>query len=179
MQLALSRIRHGIWMMNTCVPNKVDEMFIEIDQADSLVVLTLNKSEDPKGSSNEWLIQLSSVVAFSEKVQFRMYLSLKLVSLVFGRLVYVGVKGSGQVILAVPGGASIAEKGEIFPHAQMIAWKRDARFRIASSLSGTDVFLSRVSVAPTTGDACVKDMGAVSRKERLLLRVLGLVGSPI
>ncbi len=173
MQLALSRIRHGIWMMNTCVPNDNDETFIEIDQADSLVVLTLN------GPSDEWLVQLSSVVAFSEDIQFQTYLSVKLASLVFGRLVHVGVKGTGQVILAVPGGASIAEKDEIFPQAQMIAWKRNARFRIESSLSGADIFLSRVSVAPSTNDACVKDLGAVSRKERLLLRVLGLVASPI
>lgn len=98
---------------------------------------------------DEVFVDMSTVIGFSESCTLGRTISLSLGSLIFGRAFYHSVRGPGQLFLRTESTPIAgAEKGtsNVMQASSLIAWKRDTRFNIVSSLTVGDTFLSGFSV---------------------------------
>ena len=98
---------------------------------------------------DEVFVDMSTVIGFSESCTLGRTISLSLGALIFGRAFYHSVKGPGRLFLRTESTPIAgAEKGtsNVMQASSLIAWKRDTRFNIVSSLTVGDTFLSGFSV---------------------------------
>jgi len=150
----LSRLRFGAWNMS-----KV-EMPIESGRA-----LTFNSIEAEYlvdwhlEDGEEVVFSYRNFVAMNENIELRTVVSLRVATLLMGRIVFHTARcrgGDGRLILRTRGKPATAEQvRQSIPASRLITWNRYARFSVDSHLTRRDIFLNgfnlRRSDAPDAG----------------------------
>jgi hypothetical protein len=92
----------------------------------------------------EVVFRYGDLLGFSENVELRTTISLRLSTLLFGRYVYHSARcvgGPGRLLLSVKGDVEPEQhKVETFPLERLIAWNMHARFRVTDERTFAAVF---------------------------------------
>ncbi len=151
----LSRLRFGAWNMNCADLPLEDEHGITFNsiEAEHLVDWEMQEGE-------EVVFSYRNFVAMNENVQLRTVISLRVATLLLGRIVFHTARcngGPGRLILRTRGKPATAEQvGRSIPAARLVAWNRYARFSVDSHLTKADIFLNGFNLQRSrrsTGDA--------------------------
>jgi uncharacterized protein (AIM24 family) len=108
-------------------------------QADHLVDWEMVEGE-------EVIFSYGNFVAMNENVELRTVVSLRVASLLMGRLVFHAARctgGPGRLVLRTRGRPATAKQvRQSIPVTRLVAWNRYAQFSVDSHLTRTDVFLN-------------------------------------
>jgi len=137
----MSRLRFGAWNMNWADMPIRDSHGITFNsiEAEHLVDWEMQEGE-------EVVFSYRNFVAMNENVQLRTVISLRVATLLLGRIVFHTARctgGPGRLILRTRGKPATAEQvGQSIPAARLVAWNRYARFSVDSHLTKADIFLN-------------------------------------
>ena len=137
----MSRLRFGSWHMSRVVMPLVDDDGVTFNsvEAEHLVDWDLKGGE-------EVIFSYRNFVAMNENVQLRTVISLRVATLLLGRIVFHTARctgGSGRLILRTRGKPATADRVQrSIPAARLVAWNRYARFSVDSHLTLADIFLN-------------------------------------
>lgn len=136
-----ARIRYGAWNMSKAsmpLPDNTGLTFNAIE-AEHLVDWDMAEGE-------EVVFSYGNFVAINENVELNTVISLRVSTLLLGRIVFHTAKcvgGPGRLILRTRGKpATSAQVRQSIPASRLIAWNRNARFSVDSHLTPQDVFLN-------------------------------------
>lgn len=123
----------------------------------------------------EVIFHFKNFVGMSEGVKINALVSLRLTSLLFGRLIFTTAKGPGKLILLTKGepitmndtnaNASIAT-------SRILAWQKSTRFNVESELNLVDVFMSGIYLRKKEGDPILIDADAKGRSKNGIVRFI-------
>lgn len=116
----------------------------------------------------EWKLQPDETVIFSyrdfvamsEDVTLSRLVSLKVDSLLLGKMIYTAATGPGVLILRSKGNAVCGEERAAtasVPQSRVIAWQQNASFHVESELNVKDIFFSGVYLKKKPADLVVID----------------------
>ena len=137
----LARLRHGAWNMSRVDMPLGDgnRLTFNAIEAEHLVDWSMREGE-------EVVFNYGNFVAMNEHVQLRTVISLRVATLLLGRMVFHTARcsgGPGRLILRTRGKPATARQvQQSIPVARLIAWNRYARFSVDSHLTPADVFLN-------------------------------------
>lgn len=137
----MSRIRFGAWHMSFVEMPMADEEGVTFNsvEAEHLIDWEMEEGE-------EVVFSYRNFVAINENVQLRTVISLRVATLLLGRIVFHTARcvgGPGRLILRTRGKPASAEQvRRSIPAARLVAWNRYARFSVDSHLTLADVFLN-------------------------------------
>ncbi|MFW2404339.1 MAG: hypothetical protein ACN4GT_06190 [Gammaproteobacteria bacterium] len=137
----MSRLRFGAWNMNWADMPMGDSPGITFNsiEAEHLVDWEMQEGE-------EVVFSYRNFVAMNENVELRTVISLRVATLLLGRIVFHTARctgGPGRLILRTRGKPATAEQvSQSIPVARLVAWNRNARFSVDSHLTKADIFLN-------------------------------------
>ncbi|WOJ97329.1 hypothetical protein R0137_01870 [Congregibacter brevis] len=137
----LARLRHGAWNMSFVEMPMRDSNRLSFNaiQAEHLVDWEMKEGE-------EIVFNYGNFVAMNEHVELRTVVSLRIATLLLGRMVFHTARcsgGPGRLILRTRGTPARASQVEqSIPVARLVAFNRYARFAVDSHLTKADVFLN-------------------------------------
>ena len=137
----LSRLRYGAWnMSHVAMPLQAgSSLTFNSVEAEHLVDWEMAEGE-------EVVFSYRNFVAMNAHVELRTVISLRVATLLMGRMVFHTARcrgGPGRLILRTRGRPATAEQvQQSIPAARLIAWDRYARFSVDSHLTRTDIFLN-------------------------------------
>ncbi len=106
------------------------------------------------------IFDLKHFVAMSETVTLSRIASLRVSSLLFGRVFFSAAEGPGKLVLMTKGAPILAgerkSKASV-PPSRLVAWQKDARFHVESELNVVDVFMSGLHLQKTGEDLVIID----------------------
>ena len=116
----------------------------------------------------EWKIQegeevvfkLKNFVAMSESVHLTRKISLRLTSLLMGRIFFTIAKGPGTLVLLTDGKPITSEESKASTSVstnRIVAWQKNATFNVQSELNVVDVFLSGIHLKKKEDDLIIID----------------------
>ena len=136
-----ARIRYGAWNMSEArmpLPDNTGLTFNAIE-AEHLVDWEMAEGE-------EVVFSYSNFVAMNQNVELNTVISLRVSTLLLGRIVFHTAKcvgGPGRLILRTRGKPATARQvRQSIPASRLIAWNRNARFSVDSHLTPQDIFLN-------------------------------------
>lgn len=138
---AMSRLRFGAWNMSRVAMPLDDERGITFNsiEAEHLVDWELEEGE-------EVVFSYRNFVAMNSNIQLRTVISLRVATLLLGRIVFHTARctgGPGRLILRTRGKpATAAQVRQSIPAARLVAWNRYAKFSVDSHLTCADIFLN-------------------------------------
>ncbi|XOV83089.1 MAG: hypothetical protein ACFHXK_19835 [bacterium] len=137
----MSRLRFGAWNMSQVkMPLAEPEgLTFNAIEAEHLVDWEMQEGE-------EVVFSYRHFVAMNENIQLRTVVSLRVATLLLGRIVFHTARcegGPGRLILRTRGKpATAAQVRQSIPAARLVAWNRYARFSVDSHLTPVDIFLN-------------------------------------
>ncbi|MEP1740550.1 MAG: hypothetical protein ABJI60_20130 [Kangiellaceae bacterium] len=146
----LSRLRFGAWNMSQVkMPiEEKDGLTFNAIEAEHLVNWELEEGE-------EVVFSYRHFVAMNENIQLRTVISLRVETLLLGRIVFHTAKcigGPGRLILRTRGKPATAEQvRQSIPAARLVAWNRYAKFSVDSHLTKADMFLNGFNLKRSKG----------------------------
>jgi hypothetical protein len=138
---AMSRLRFGAWNMSRVAMPIADDRGVTFNsiEAEHLVDWELQEGE-------EVVFSYRNFVAMNSNIQLRTVISLRVATLLLGRIVFHTARcngGPGRLILRTRGKPATAEQVcQSIPAARLVAWNRYARFSVDSHLTLADIFLN-------------------------------------
>jgi hypothetical protein len=133
----LARILHGKWLLNR--GTHAGNGTMRFAQSAGRVGIDWKMKE-----GEEVVFRYRDLLGFSENVELRTTISLRLSTLLFGRYVYHSarcVNGPGRLLLSVKGDVEVAQHNvETFPLERLIAWHIHAKFRVSDERTLASVF---------------------------------------
>ncbi len=99
-------------------------------------------------------------VAFSEGIQIKTLISLRLSSFLLGHVIYSTAKGPGRLVLladGLPAAMSGSTGATSFSAERLLAWDKDCDFHTQSETGLADIFLSSAHVRPADARETVVD----------------------
>ncbi len=108
----------------------------------------------------EVIFHFTNFVGMSEEIQLSAVISLRLTSLLMGRLIFTSAKGPGKLILQTNGNPITGEdqKGRIsVPTSRILAWQKNTHFNVESELTMVDVFMSGIYLKKQADDLVLID----------------------
>jgi hypothetical protein len=154
----LARLRHGAWNMSLVnFPLRHgNRLTFNAIEAEHLVDWELREGE-------EVVFNYANFVAMNEHVRLRTVVSLRVATLLLGRMVFHTARcegGPGRLILRTRGKPATARQVEqSIPISRLVAWNRYARFSVDSHLTPADIFLNGFNLRRSPGDADGKPQG--------------------
>ncbi|GAA4272309.1 AIM24 family protein [Aquimarina gracilis] len=108
----------------------------------------------------EVVFHFKNFVGMSEGIKISAVVSLRLTSLLFGRVIFTTAKGPGKLILLTKGepviaGESVAESS--IATSRILAWQKNTRFNVESELNFVDVFMSGIYLKKKEEDLILID----------------------
>ncbi|MEW7292802.1 AIM24 family protein [Aquimarina sp. 2304DJ70-9] len=108
----------------------------------------------------EVVFHFKNFVGMSEGIKISAVVSLRLTSLLFGRLIFTTAKGPGKLILLTKGEPITA--GHVNANAsiatsRILAWQKNTRFNVESELNLIDVFMSGIYLKKKEDDLILID----------------------
>ena len=137
----LSRLRFGAWNMSRVDMPTEDARGLTFNaiEAEHLVDWTMKDGE-------EVVFSYRNFVAMNSNVELRTVISLRVATLLMGRIVFHTARckgGDGRLILRTRGKPATADQvRQSIPASRLIAWNRYARFSVDSHLTRKDIFLN-------------------------------------
>jgi hypothetical protein len=138
---ALSRLRFGAWSMSKVTMPVASDRGLTFNsiEAEYLVDWHLEDGE-------EVVFGYRNFVAMNENIELRTVVSLRVATLLMGRIVFHTARcrgGNGRLILRTRGKPATADQvRQSIPASRLIAWNRYARFSVDSHLTRRDIFLN-------------------------------------
>jgi hypothetical protein len=154
----LSRIRHGAWNMSLVDMPMQPESRLTFNsiEAEHLVDWEMREGE-------EVVFSYGNFVGMNEHVKLRTVISLRVATLLLGRIVFHTARcegGPGRLILRTRGKPATAEQvQQSIPAARMVAWNRYARFSVDSHLTKPDIFLNGFNLKRSASETDDKPRG--------------------
>jgi hypothetical protein len=156
----LSRLWNGCYFL--CYidgPGQIEACDFRVDAPGELVVWDLKEGE-------EVIFSFGDFVGMTSSIRLRKYVSLRLGSIVLGRVIYHCARGPGKIILrtgstAIVGGKS-ADEGALHSGG-LVGWSVDNEFFVKSSLTRVDVFFSGCNLRRAPGNLVVYDTSQTRR----------------
>ncbi|GAA4277941.1 AIM24 family protein [Aquimarina mytili] len=108
----------------------------------------------------EVVFHFKNFVGMSEGIKISAILSLRLTSLLFGRLLFTTAKGPGKLILMTKGEPITAEHTNAnasVATSRILAWQKNTRFNVESELNLVDVFMSGIYLKKKEHDLILID----------------------
>ncbi|MEM6803172.1 MAG: AIM24 family protein, partial [Bacteroidota bacterium] len=105
-------------------------------------------------------------VAMSESIQLSTLFSLRLTSLLFGRMIFSAAQGPGTLVLTTKGKAQYGAQeaaGLSVPESRLMAWQKNASFYVESELNVFDVFFSGVYLKRLDQDLLIVDSDQIGK----------------
>ena len=131
------RIALGKWMLNK--GTQVESATMRFTQPGGRVGIDWEMKD-----GEEVVFRYRDLLGFSENLELRTTISLRLSTLLFGRYVYHSARcvgGPGRLLLSVKGDVEAEQdKVETFPLERLIAWNMHARFRVLDERTFAAVF---------------------------------------
>lgn len=146
----LSRLRFGAWNMSQVkMPiEEKDGLTFNAIEAEHLVDWELEEGE-------EVVFSYRHFVAMNENIQLRTVVSLRVETLLLGRIVFHTARcvgGPGRLILRTRGKPATAKQvQQSIPAARLVAWNRYAKFSVDSHLTKADMFLNGFNLKRSKG----------------------------
>ena len=112
------------------------------------------------------IFRYKNFVAMSDRIKLSSIVSLRITSLLFGRMVFSAAEGPGKLILSTKGKPISGEEPEAnhsIPESRLLAWQKHARFNIESELNVFDVFFSGVYLQKQAEDLVIIDSDQVGK----------------
>ncbi len=108
----------------------------------------------------EVVFHFKNFVGMSQGIIISAVVSLRLTSLLFGRVIFTTAKGPGKLILLTKGepitaGESVAESS--IATSRILAWQKNTRFNVESELNLVDVFMSGIYLKKKEEDLILID----------------------
>jgi len=148
----MSRLRFGAWNMSKVVMPLDDDDGITFNsvEAEHLVDWELKEGE-------EVVFSYRNFVAMNDNIQLRTVISLRVATLLLGRIVFHTARctgGPGRLILRTRGKPATADQvRRSIPAARLVAWNRYARFSVDSHLTRADIFLNGFNLRRSAADS--------------------------
>ncbi len=108
----------------------------------------------------EVVFHFKNFVGISEGIKISAIVSLRLTSLLFGRLIFTTAKGPGKLILLTKGEpitADNASSSASIATSRIMAWQKNTRFNVESELNLIDVFMSGIYLKKKEEDLILID----------------------
>lgn len=108
----------------------------------------------------EVVFQLKNFVAMSESVKLTRKISLRLTSLLVGRIFFTIAKGPGTLVLMTDGKPITNEEPKASSSVatnRIVAWQKNGLFNVLSELNPVDVFLSGIHLKKNEEDLIIID----------------------
>lgn len=161
--LLLARILNGAWVMNYLEAGSDNpKVKFSATQGQEFVVWTLKPDEIV-------IFNFKHFVAMSGSIKLSSLISLRISSLLFGKIVFATAKGPGKLVLKSFGkakvGKTMEEIGASVAPTRLLAWQKISRFSIESNLSFVDIYLSGFNIRPMKNDLVLIDVDRQSNQE--------------
>jgi len=159
----LARIRHGAWGLNHLKHREGSpKVQFSTSQGQEFVVWELEADEIV-------VFDFKYFVAMSSSLRLFSIISLRISSLLFGKIIFPAVRGPGSLVLKSYGKPSQRKVDEsivvsIAP-GRLLAWQKNTRFSIDSTLSFVDIYLSGFYMRPREVDLAVIDADRPGERE--------------
>ncbi len=108
----------------------------------------------------EVIFHFKNFVGMSEGIKISAVVSLRLTSLLFGRLIFTIAKGPGKLILLTKGEPITTDHAianSSVATSRIMAWQKNTRFNVESELNLVDVFMSGIYLKKKEGDLILID----------------------
>ena len=170
----ISRIWNGCYYLSYIDGASLDEPCdIRLDSPAELVVWDITPGQ-------EVVFSFADFVGMSEDILLKRYVSLRLGSLVFGRVFYQCARGRGKLILRTHAKAITGEDGfaaSSFHSGGLIGWSSNNEYFVKSSLTKMDVFFSGCNLRKTPGNVLAYDTSQLRRKDGVLSGIWRMIGT--
>jgi len=166
----LARLLNGTWGMNRLKKSRgSSRVQFTASQGQEFVVWTLKPGEVV-------VFDFKYFVAMSASLQLYSIISMRISSLLFGKIIFPAVQGPGKLVLKsygkpspskISGGIAVS----IAP-GRLLAWQKNTRFAVDSTLSFVDVYLSSFYIRPQEHNLIVIDTDRPGDRESGLSRFI-------
>lgn len=112
------------------------------------------------------IFRYRNFVAMSESISLSAIISLRITSLLFGKLIFSAAQGPGTLVLSTKGKPIVGEDSNAnssIPENRLLAWHKQTHFHIESELNVFDVFFSGVYLRKREGDLVVIDSDQIGK----------------
>ena len=155
-----ARITHRAWTMNHVQmgPGKSDVTFTA-PGGKEFVEWELAPGETV-------IFRYRNFVAMSESISLAAIISLRITSLLFGKVIFSAAQGPGTLVLSTKGKPIVGEdttSNSSIPENRLLAWHKQTHFHIESELNVFDVFFSGVYLRKREGDLVVIDSDQIGK----------------
>lgn len=125
----------------------------------------------------EWEIKEGEIVIFdfkrfvgmSEGIQLSAVVSLRLTSLLMGKIIFTVAKGPGKLVLMTEGKPIVGSEEKAnasIATSRIVAWQKNSRFHVESELNVMDVFMSGIYLKRQGTDPVLIDADAKGRSKK-------------
>lgn len=123
----------------------------------------------------EVIFNFKNFVGMSSGIRISAVISLRLTSLLFGRMIFTTAKGTGKLILLTKGEpitAADPKADASIATSRILAWQRNTRFNVESELNLVDVFMSGIYLKKKEGDLILIDADFKGKAKNGIVRFI-------
>lgn len=150
----LARVFTRNYAMNKVVMNsKPEEVHFKAMGSHEFVEWEIKEGE-------EVVFHFKNFVGMSDGIKIAAVVSLRLTSLLFGRVIFTTAKGPGKLILLTKGEpitTGQTEANTSIATSRILAWQKNTRFNVESELNLVDVFMSGIYLKKKDDDLILID----------------------
>ena len=159
----LARISHGSWGLN----------HLSYREGSSRVQFTTSQGQEfvvwELAADEVVIFDFKYFVAMSASLSLFSIISLRISSLLFGKIIFPAARGPGKLVLKTYGKPSERKADDdiavsIAP-GRLLAWQKNTRFTVDSTLSFVDIYLSGFYMRPQEHDLVVIDADRPGERE--------------
>ncbi|WP_025739797.1 AIM24 family protein [Aquimarina pacifica] len=165
----IARVLSGNYAMNKIVVNsKSEAVHFKAMGSHEFVEWDIKEGE-------EIVFHFSNFVGMSQHIKISAVVSLRLTSLLFGRLIFTTAKGPGKLILLTKGEPITAmdpRSNASIATSRILAWQRNTRFNVESELNIVDVFMSGIYLKKKKEDLILIDADVKGRAKNGIVRFI-------
>ena len=166
---ALGRIFTNNYAMNKIVVGEgYEDVYFRAKGGQEFVEWELAEGE-------EVVFRFKDFVGMSEGIQLSAVISMRLTSLLLGKIIFTTAKGPGKLILLTTGKPILAgeEKANTsVASSRILAWQRNTRFQVESEVNLVDVFMSGIYFKKQEADLILIDADVKGRAKSGIVKFI-------
>ncbi|MFP2994995.1 AIM24 family protein [Spongiivirga sp. MCCC 1A20706] len=137
---------------------------IKMDQADTSVYFRAMGGKEfvewELAEDEEVIFNFKNFVGMSANIKISAVISMRLTSLLLGRIIFTTAKGPGKLVLMTTGKPIISDERKAEASvavSRILAWQRNTRFQVESEVNLVDVFMSGIYLKKQPSDLILID----------------------
>lgn len=137
---------------------------IKMDQADTSVYFRAMGGKEfvewELAEGEEVIFNFKNFVGMSANIKISAVISMRLTSLLLGRIIFTMAKGPGKLVLMTTGKPIISDERKAEASvavSRILAWQRNTRFQVESEVNLVDVFMSGIYLKKQPSDLILID----------------------